>query len=164
MRSSNKERGDFIARASPGPCSKKKKEKLPWEWAPSSPLLCGSPRGLQIAEAGRFLWETSRTTRSRSSGSTYMEQSTWLSYLLIISSWEVRVIVSCVWSMRGLALWGNESASSCRAHLRLFDSRLTHLWSINLQRRRQEHTMTEKTVSSASGVGKAGQLCVSQWN
>ena len=37
----------------------------------------------------------------------------------------------------------------------------THLWSINLQQRRQEYTM-EKRVSSASGVGKAGQLHVNQ--
>ena len=37
-----------------------------------------------------------------------------------------------------------------------------HLWSINLWQRRQEYTMTKKTVSSASGVGKAGQLYVKQ--
>ena len=32
----------------------------------------------------------------------------------------------------------------------------THLWTINLRERRQEYTM-EKTVSSASGIGKVGQ-------
>ena len=37
----------------------------------------------------------------------------------------------------------------------------THLQSANLQQRRQEYTM-EKRVSSASGVGKAGQLHVNQ--
>ena len=38
---------------------------------------------------------------------------------------------------------------------------------INLQQRRQEHTMGNnggKTVSSASGVGAAGQLHVNQWS
>ena len=33
----------------------------------------------------------------------------------------------------------------------------TYLLSINLRQRRQEYTMEEKTVSSASRVGKAGQ-------
>ena len=42
-------------------------------------------------------------------------------------------------------------------------SKPTHLLSINLQQRRQEYTYNgEKTVSSASGVGKAGQLHVNQ--
>ena len=38
----------------------------------------------------------------------------------------------------------------------------THQWTINLPRRRQEYTMGKKIVSSASGVGKAGQLHVNQ--
>ena len=40
----------------------------------------------------------------------------------------------------------------------------THQWTINLPQRRQEYTMGKKTVSSASGVGKAGQLHVNQWS
>ena len=39
----------------------------------------------------------------------------------------------------------------------------THLWTINLQQKRQEYTM-EKRVSSASGVGKAGQPHIYQLN
>ena len=35
-------------------------------------------------------------------------------------------------------------------------------WTINLPQRRQEYTMGKQTVSSASGVGKAGQLHVNQ--
>ena len=35
-----------------------------------------------------------------------------------------------------------------------------HLQSIYLQQRRQEYTMEKKTVSSAYGVGKVGQLHV----
>ena len=38
----------------------------------------------------------------------------------------------------------------------------THLWSINLQQRRQEYTVEKRQVSSASGIGKAGQLHVIQ--
>ena len=38
----------------------------------------------------------------------------------------------------------------------------TDQWTINLPQRRQEYTMGKKTISSASGVGKAGQLHVNQ--
>ena len=37
----------------------------------------------------------------------------------------------------------------------------THIWSPNLQQRRQEHTV-EKTASSISGAGKTGQLYVKE--
>ena len=36
------------------------------------------------------------------------------------------------------------------------------IWAPNLSQRRQEYTMGKQTVSSASGVGKAGQLHVNQ--
>ena len=36
----------------------------------------------------------------------------------------------------------------------------THLWSINLQQRKQEYTMEKKIVSSLSGAGKVGQPLV----
>ena len=47
-------------------------------------------------------------------------------------------------------------------HWNRIESPETHLWSINLQRRRQEYQMGRKTVSSASCAGKVGQLLVSQ--
>ena len=37
-----------------------------------------------------------------------------------------------------------------------------HLWSINLQQRRQEYN-EEKTVSSVSGAGKTGKLYVKEY-
>ena len=40
-------------------------------------------------------------------------------------------------------------------------SKPTHLWSINLRQRRQEHKMG-KRVSSASRAGKVGELHVNQ--
>ena len=38
-------------------------------------------------------------------------------------------------------------------------NKFMHLWSINLQQRRQDYTM-EKSVSSINGAGKTGQLHV----
>ena len=38
-----------------------------------------------------------------------------------------------------------------------------HLWSINLWQRKQEYKMGQKTVFSASGAGKTGQLHVNWW-
>jgi len=38
-------------------------------------------------------------------------------------------------------------------------NKITHLWSINLQQRRQEYTIEKKTVSSIS-CGETGQLHV----
>ena len=32
-----------------------------------------------------------------------------------------------------------------------------HIWSINLQQRRQEYTVGERTASSMNSVGKIGQ-------
>ena len=40
---------------------------------------------------------------------------------------------------------------------------ITHVWSINLQQRRQEYMM-EKRMSSISCSGKTGQLHVKEWN
>ena len=40
-------------------------------------------------------------------------------------------------------------------------NKATHLWSINLQQRRQEYMM-EKIVSAISGAGKTGQLHVKE--
>ena len=40
-------------------------------------------------------------------------------------------------------------------------NKITHLWSINLQQRRQEYTV-KKRVSSATDVEKAGQPHVNQ--
>ena len=39
-----------------------------------------------------------------------------------------------------------------------------HLWSINLQQKRQAYYSGEKTISSLSGAGKTGQLNVKEWN
>ena len=39
----------------------------------------------------------------------------------------------------------------------------THLWSINLQQTRQEHTIKKKTIVSTSGAGKVGQSHANQW-
>ena len=41
-------------------------------------------------------------------------------------------------------------------------NKLTHLQSINLLQRIQEHNNGEKTFSSVSGFGKAGHLYVRQ--
>jgi len=40
----------------------------------------------------------------------------------------------------------------------------THLWSINLQQKRQRIFDEEKAISSTSRVGKSGQLLVNQCN
>ena len=40
----------------------------------------------------------------------------------------------------------------------------THLWELYLWQRGQNICNGEKTVSSTSGVGKTGQLCVKEWN
>ena len=40
----------------------------------------------------------------------------------------------------------------------------THLWELYLWQRGQNIYNGEKTVSSTSGVGKTGQLCVKEWN
>ena len=37
-----------------------------------------------------------------------------------------------------------------------------HMWSINLQQKRQEYFMEEKTVSSTNSAGKTGQLHVKE--
>ena len=37
-----------------------------------------------------------------------------------------------------------------------------HLWSINLQKRRQEYIMGKRQVSSKNGAGKTGQLHVNK--
>ena len=42
--------------------------------------------------------------------------------------------------------------------------KLTHLWSINLWQRGKGIQWRKDTVSSISGAGKTGQLCVNEWN
>ena len=39
-----------------------------------------------------------------------------------------------------------------------------HLWTFNLQQRKEEYIMEKKTVSSMSSVGKSEQLYVKEWN
>ena len=43
-------------------------------------------------------------------------------------------------------------------------NKLTRIWSINEQQRRQEYTMGKKTASSTNDVRKSGQLHAEEWN
>jgi len=42
-------------------------------------------------------------------------------------------------------------------------NKYTHLWTFNLQQRKEEYIMEKKTVSSMSSVGKSEQLYVKEW-
>lgn len=79
-----------------------------------------SPGVPQIAEAGRFIWETARTTSSQAPGCIYIVQSPWPCYFTILSSLEVRVIIIS----KGNALKVMSQPIHCRAHLRLFHSKV----------------------------------------